>query len=164
MIQQTRFLPGVSLGGGKRMAHPNQKIPVEILLVEDSQDDADLMMEALREGMLPLTINWVEDGEEALAFLRRQGDHQNAARPDLVILDLRLPRMNGQEVLQAIRGDPELQLIPVVIMTSNDAAIPEVYDYHPNCCVTKPADQQEFIRAVKKIERFWLTVATRPPK
>ena len=138
--------------------------PIEILLVEDSSDDADLMKEALRQGTLPLRVSWVEDGEQALAFLHRREPFRDAPRPDLILLDLRLPRMNGQEVLEVIRADRKLRCIPVVIMTANDAAISELYDYHPNCCVAKPADQDEFRLAVRKIEFFWLTVAARVPK
>jgi CheY-like chemotaxis protein len=138
--------------------------PLEVLLVEDSRDDADLMMDALQEGTLSLRVSWVEDGEEAMAFLHREGTYRAAPRPDLILLDLRLPRKNGQEVLQEIRQDPHLRLIPVVIMTSNDAAISELYDHHPNCCVAKPADQEQFRLAVRKIEIFWLTVAARAPR
>jgi len=139
----------------------NYIVPISILLVEDSPDDADLMMDALREGHLGVRVDWVENGEQALAFLRRHDGYQQAPRPDLVLLDLRLPRMNGQEVLDEIKEDPKLRCIPVVIMTAHDAAIPQLYEHQPNCCVVKPADQDEFRLAVKQIERFWLTIAKR---
>jgi len=142
----------------------NPIMPISILLVEDSPDDAELMMDALREGNIGVRVDWVEDGEQALAYLRRHDSYQQATRPDLVLLDLRLPRKNGQEVLDEIKQDPELRCIPVVIMTSNDAAIPQLYEHQPNCCVVKPADQEEFRLTVKKIERFWLTIAGRVRK
>jgi len=137
--------------------------PVEILLVEDSRDDADLMVEALREGTLDPRISVVEDGEEAMLFLRRQGDHADAPAPDLVLLDLHLPRKNGHEVLAELKQDPLLRRIPVVILTAttNEGAIVSAYELHANCCVCKPADQDEFAEAVRRIERFWLTVARR---
>jgi CheY-like chemotaxis protein len=145
------------------MPSNNANVPIEILLVEDSPDDADLMQEALLAGNLSLRVSWVEDGEQAMDYLHRRGSYGAAPRPDLILLDLRLPRKNGQEVLEEIRQEPRLRLIPVVILTSNDAAIPALYDYHPNCCVAKPADQEQFRLVVQKIERFWLTVAARAP-
>jgi len=146
------------------MPSSKHTLPIEILLVEDSADDADLMKEALLEGTLPLRINWVEDGEQALKFLNQEGEYFGAPRPDLILLDLRLPRKNGQEVLEEIRRDLKLRCIPVVVLTANEAAIPHLYDFHPNCCVAKPANQEEFTLAVKKIEFFWLTVAARVPR
>jgi CheY-like chemotaxis protein len=146
------------------MPGPKANLPIEILLVEDSADDADLMKEALLEGTLPLRVNWVEDGERAMEFLKQEGEYRQAPRPDLILLDLRLPRKNGQEVLDEIRRDPKLRCIPVVVLTANDAAIPALYDYHPNCCVAKPADQEQFSLAVKKIEFFWFNIAARVPR
>lgn len=143
------------------MPQQNDNTPVEILLVEDSADDADLMMEALQEGELLPQVHWVEDGEQALAYLRREGGYARAVRPDLILLDLRLPKKNGREVLDEIKQDPELRRIPVVVMTGNEAAITEIYRHYPNCCVAKPADQDQFTRAVQKIEHFWFTVAAR---
>jgi len=136
---------------------------VDILLVEDSPDDADLMTEALLEGSLEVRVSRVEDGEEALCYLRREGAHADSARPDLVLLDLHLPRKNGHEVLAEIKEDPDLRRIPVVLMTSadNEKAFLTAYDLHVNCCVSKPVDQDEYARAVKKIEHFWLAVARR---
>jgi len=132
--------------------------PLEVLLVEDSDTDADLMIEALRDGNLAPRVQVVEDGEQALEYLRRQGGFANARRPDLILLDLFLPRMNGHEVLAAIRAHPEWKRIPVVVLTAsdNEQAFLKAYDLHANCCVCKPADQDEFALVVQKIERFWL--------
>jgi len=149
--------------GVYRMPGAHETIVVEILLVEDSPDDADLMVEALKEGTLRHQVTVVEDGEEALAYLHRQGSYATAPRPDLILLDLHLPRKNGFEVLAEIKEDLVLRRIPVVIMTSsdNEDALLRAYDLHANCCVTKPMDQEQFAAAVKKIEYFWLRVARR---
>jgi CheY-like chemotaxis protein len=138
--------------------------PIEILLVEDNVDEAELTMETLREGRVRNRIHWVEDGEEALAFLSRKGPHASAPRPDLVLLDLRLPRMSGQEVLLAIKEHPEWKRIPVVIMTASDDEkdILRAYDHHANCYVTKPIDLDKFMEAVRSIEDFWLTIVRLP--
>jgi len=137
--------------------------PVQVLLVEDSPDDADLMREALNEGSLEMQVSLVEDGEEALAFLRREGNYSTAPRPDLILLDLHLPRKDGFAVLEEIKQDPDLRRIPVVVMTSADReqAFIDAYNLHANCCVSKPVDQDAYALAVKKIEHFWLTVAQR---
>jgi CheY-like chemotaxis protein len=138
--------------------------PIDILLVEDSVDEAELTMQALGEGRVCNRVHWVEDGEEALAFLRRQGRHAAAPRPDLVLLDLRLPRMSGQEVLLEIKQHPQWKRIPVVIMTSSDDErdILSAYDRHANCYVTKPVDLDKFLEAVRSIEDFWLTLVRLP--
>jgi len=138
--------------------------PVEILMVEDSRDDAELMVAALREGRLSVSVRVLEDGEEAVAYLRRQGAHADAPRPDLILLDLHLPRKNGLEVLAEIKEDPALRLIPVVVLTSsdNEKVFLDAYDLHANCCVSKPADQEQFAAIVRRIELFWLTVSQRP--
>src|SRR3954469_11070718 len=109
--------------------------PIEILLVEDSVDEAELTMQVLQEGRIRNRVSWVEDGEEAIAFLRREGRHAGAARPDLILLDLRLPRMSGQEVLAEIKQHPHWKRIPVVIMTTSDDEkdILKAYDHHANC-------------------------------
>jgi len=145
------------------MPGTRQNTLVEILLVEDSPDDADLMVEALKEGKLPSRVTVVEDGEEALAYLRRQGDHAESPTPDLILLDLHLPRKNGYEVLTEVKEDGQLRRIPVVILTSTDSekALLHAYDLHANCCVCKPIDQAQFALVVKKIEFFWLHVARR---
>jgi two-component system, chemotaxis family, response regulator Rcp1 len=138
--------------------------PVEILLVEDSAGDAELMVEALGESDLPLRVTVIEDGEEAVQYLRRKGAHRAAPRPDLILLDLHLPRKNGHEVLADIKQDESLRLIPVVLLTSFDTeeAIREAYDRHVNCCVRKPSDLDQFALTVKKIETFWLQMARLP--
>jgi CheY-like chemotaxis protein len=147
------------------MPHPSNN-PVQILLVEDSPDDADLMKVALNEGALAVSIRHVEDGEEAVAFLRRANGYESCPVPDLILLDLHLPRKNGFEVLAVIKEDAELRRIPVVVLTGsdNDKAFLEAYNLHANCCVAKPVDQDDCSLAVKKIERFWLQVARRPPR
>jgi CheY-like chemotaxis protein len=145
------------------MPSPSDNTLVRILLVEDSPDDADLMVEALKEGVLDTRITVVEDGVEAVDYLRRQGTYAAAPRPDLILLDLHLPRKNGHEVLEEIKEDPDLRRIPVVVMTcsDNDRDILAAYDLQANCCVCKPADQEQFALAVKKIEHFWLNIARR---
>jgi len=138
--------------------------PIEILLVEDNTDEAQLTMDVLREGRIRNQIHWVEDGEEAMAFLRRQGRYADAPRPDLILLDLKLPRMGGQEVLAEIKQSPLWKRIPVVIMTSSDDEkdILTAYDRHANCYVTKPIDLDKFMEAVRSIEEFWMTVVRLP--
>jgi len=138
--------------------------PIEILLVEDNVEEAELTIEALQEGKVRNRIHWVENGEEAMAFLRRQGRHSAAPRPDLVLLDLRLPRMSGQEVLAEIKQHPNWKRIPVVIMTSSDLEtdILGAYDRHANCYVTKPVDLDKFMAAVRSIEDFWLNIVCLP--
>jgi chemotaxis family two-component system response regulator Rcp1 len=147
---------------GERMAARPTRHPVEILLVEDSAGDAELMVEALlSESDLAPRITVIEDGESAVRYLRRQGDYHAAPRPDLILLDLHLPRKNGHEVLADIKQDENLRLIPVILLTSFDTeeAIREAYDRHVNCCVRKPSDLDQFALAVKKIETFWLQMA-----
>jgi two-component system, chemotaxis family, response regulator Rcp1 len=138
--------------------------PIEILLVEDCRDEAELTMESFRDGKVRNRIHWVEDGEEAMAFLRRQGAHAAAPRPDLILLDLRLPRKSGHEVLAEVKQDPALKRIPVVIMTESDDEkdILRAYDRYANCYVTKPVDMDKFIEAVRSIEDFWLTIVHLP--
>jgi CheY-like chemotaxis protein len=138
--------------------------PIQILLVEDSVDEAQLTMDVLREGRIRNQVHWVEDGEEAMAFLRREGQFASAPRPDLVLLDLKLPRMSGQEVLAEIKQSPLFKRIPVVIMTSSDDEkdILGAYDRHANCYVTKPIDIDKFMEAVRGIEEFWLSIVHLP--
>jgi two-component system, chemotaxis family, response regulator Rcp1 len=145
-------------------AHTGSGKPIEVLLVEDSPDDACWTMEALREGKVRNRVTWVEDGVEALAYLRNEGEHATAHRPDLVLLDLNLPKKNGREVLKEIKKDPDLKRIPVVIMTMSDDQkdIDETYDLHANCYVTKPVDLNRFMGVVRQIEDFWLTVVKLP--
>jgi len=138
--------------------------PIEILLVEDSPDDAALTIDALRDGRVHNRISVVDDGVEAMAFLRRQGPHAQAPRPDLILLDLNLPRKSGREVLAEIKQDPELRRIPVVVMTSSDDEkdILAAYNLYVNCYITKPVDLSQFIQVVKTIEHFWFTVVRLP--
>ena len=145
--------------------NPNTPMrPVEILLVEDSPSDADLTVEALSDGKVLNNLHWVEDGVEALAFLRRQGKYNNAPRPDLILLDLNLPKKDGREVLAQIKVDPQLKLIPVVVLTTSaaDRDIFKTYELNANCYVTKPIDLDQFISVVKLIEMFWLAVVRLP--
>jgi CheY-like chemotaxis protein len=145
------------------MPAPGSSAPVELLLVEDSPDDADLMKEALDESDFRVRVNWVEDGEDALRYLRRLPPFGDAPRPDLVLLDLHLPRLSGHEVLAEIKEDEGLRRIPVIVLTSADSelAFLSAYELHANCCVRKPADLEQFAVTVKKIEHFWLRVASR---
>jgi len=138
--------------------------PIEILLVEDSFDEAELTMETLRQGRLRNRVNWVEDGEQAMAFLRREGRFAAVPRPDLILLDLHMPRMGGLEVLAEIKEHPDWKRIPVVIMTSSseEKDILSAYDRHANCYITKPIDIDKFIEVVRSIEDFWLSIVRLP--
>lgn len=143
------------------MPGANPLAPVEILLVEDSPDDPELMADALKEGSLACRITIVEDGEEAMDYLRRLGAYTESPSPHLILLDLHLPRKNGYEVLGEIKQDERLRRIPVVIMTSttNENAIVSAYELHANCCVNKPLNQEQFALTVQRIETFWLQTA-----
>lgn len=138
---------------------------IEILLVEDSPADVLIAREALNEAKLLNTIHVAEDGVEALEFLRRQGKFATAPRPDLILLDLNLPRKNGREVLAEIKGDPELKAIPVVVLTTSCAEedILRSYHLHANCYVVKPVEFNSFVKAVQSIRHFWFSVVTLPP-
>jgi len=140
-------------------------IPVEILLVEDNPGDVRLTLEALKDAKVWNHMSVVEDGIEAMEFLRRQGPHAGAPRPDLVLLDLNLPRKDGREVLEEVKADPDLKSIPVVILTTSQAEqdICRAYNLHANCYITKPVDLDQFITVVRTIEEFWLTVVKLPP-
>jgi CheY-like chemotaxis protein len=138
---------------------------IEILLVEDNPGDVRLTVEALKEGKVLNHLSVAMDGTEALAFLRREGPYANAPRPDLVLLDLNLPKKDGREVLAEIKQDADLKRIPVVILTTSKAEqdILKTYDLHANCFITKPVDLDQFITVVKSVEDFWLTVVRLPP-
>jgi chemotaxis family two-component system response regulator Rcp1 len=140
--------------------------PIEILLVEDNPGDVRLTIEALKEGKVANKINVAVDGIEALAFLRREGKYENAPKPDLILLDLNLPKKNGREVLAEIKMNTHLKCIPVVILTSSQAEkdIVTTYNLHANCYITKPVDFDQFINVVKSIESFWFSVVKLPPK
>jgi two-component system, chemotaxis family, response regulator Rcp1 len=139
---------------------------IEILLVEDSPADVLITQDALAEAHVLNTIHVVEDGEEALAFLRKQAPFANVRRPDLILLDLNLPRKSGREVLAEIKADAELQTIPVVVLTTSQAEedIWKAYHLHANCYVVKPLDFATFVQAVKSIRHFWLSVVALPPE
>ena len=138
--------------------------PVEILLVEDSPGDVRLTREALREGKIRNNLSVVPDGVEALAFLRREGRHAAAPRPDVILLDLNLPRKDGREVLAEIKAAERLRRIPEVILTTSadERDVRRAYELHANCYITKPVDFEQFIGVVRSIENFWLTVVTLP--
>ena len=138
--------------------------PVKILLVEDNPGDVLLTEEALREGKVHNDLYVAEDGMEAIAFLRREGKYADMPRPDVVLLDLNLPKMDGREVLAAIKADPNLKRIPVVILTTSsaDEDILKSYDLHANCYITKPVDLEQFIAVVKSVEDFWFTIVKLP--
>jgi chemotaxis family two-component system response regulator Rcp1 len=140
--------------------------PIEVLLVEDNPGDVRLTREALRDGKVHNNLSVAPDGVEALAFLRRQGKYADAPRPDVILLDLNLPKKDGREVLQEIKADPSLARIPVVILTSSEAErdIARAYELHANCYVTKPVDLDQFIHVVKSIEDFWFSIVKLPPE
>jgi CheY-like chemotaxis protein len=169
-MNYTTIHPGTAEGmAGNRpwneaMQSPHRGEPIEILLVEDSPDDAALTIDALRDGRVHNRISVVDDGVEAMAFLRRQGIHSQAPRPDLVLLDLNLPRKSGREVLAEIKQDPDLRRIPVVVMTSSDDEkdVLAAYNLYVNCYITKPVDLDQFISVVKTIEHFWFSVVKLP--
>jgi two-component system, chemotaxis family, response regulator Rcp1 len=138
---------------------------VDILLVEDNPGDVRLTREALSEGRVPNRLSVVGDGAEALAFLSQQGNHAQARRPDIILLDLNLPKKSGLEVLAAIKADPDLRRIPVVVLTTSQAEqdVIKSYDLHANCYITKPVDLEQFIQAMRQIDGFWLGVVKLPP-
>ena len=140
--------------------------PIEILLVEDNPGDIRLTREGLKEGRIFNNLSVVEDGVEAMAFLRREGKYADAPHPDLILLDLNLPKKDGREVLKEIKSDPKLRRIPVVILTTSRAEedIMGTYDQHANCYITKPVDFDQFVNVVKTIEDFWLTIVRLPPE
>jgi CheY-like chemotaxis protein len=137
---------------------------VDILLIEDNEGDARLAKEAMRDSKIRNTIHHVSDGEEAMAFLRMQGKYAKESRPDLILLDLNLPKKDGREVLAEIKGDESLRRIPVVILTVSSAEedILKSYNLHANCYITKPIDLDQFLKVVRSIEDFWLTIVKLP--
>ena len=139
--------------------------PIEILLVEDNPGDVRLTQEAFKEGKVRNNLYVVEDGIEALGFLKREGKYAGSNRPDLILLDLNLPRMDGRELLAEIKKLPDVKRIPVVILTTskNEADILQTYELHANCFITKPVDLDQFITIVQSIENFWMTVVILPP-
>lgn len=146
------------------MSVPDLVKPVEILLVEDNPGDVRLTVEALKEGKVLNRLTVVQNGVEALAFLRREGQYANATRPHLILLDLNLPKKDGREVLAEIKTDDRLKRIPVVILTTSQAEqdVLKSYSLHANCYITKPVDLDQFIAVVKSIEEFWLGIVMLP--
>jgi len=139
--------------------------PIEILLVEDNEGDARLAKEALSDAKVANNLAWVKDGVEALAYLRGKGEFKGTVRPDVILLDLNLPKKDGREVLAEVKQDPDLRRIPVVILTVSEAQedIVKTYDLHANCYIRKPIDLDQFIKVVRAIESFWLTIVKLPP-
>ena len=139
--------------------------PIRILLVEDNPGDVRLTIEALKDGKVENPLETVKDGVEALAYLRQEGPYAGKQLPELILLDLNLPRMDGREVLAAIKSDPKLMNIPVVVLTTSEAEqdIVRSYNLHANCFITKPVNFEQFSAVVKAIDNFWLSVVTLPP-
>ena len=146
------------------MNEQERTTPVEILLVEDNPGDVRLTQEALKESKVTNNLSVAEDGVEALAFLKREGKYADAPRPDLLLLDLNLPKKDGRELLEEIKADDTLRRIPVVVLTTSKAEedILRMYNQHANCYITKPIDFDQFIEVVKSIEDFWLTIVKLP--
>jgi two-component system, chemotaxis family, response regulator Rcp1 len=138
---------------------------IEILLVEDNPGDARLAQEAIREAQVDNHLNWVMDGVEALTFLRKEGNHKQAPRPDLILLDLNLPRKDGREVLAEIKQDQRLKRIPVIVLTTSESEddISRAYRLKANCYISKPPQLDQLIHIIKGIEEFWFRVALLPP-
>jgi chemotaxis family two-component system response regulator Rcp1 len=138
--------------------------PVQVLLVEDSPEDVLLTREALKDAEVKSELHVVDDGEKAMAFVRREGPYADAPRPDLVLLDLNLPRKDGREVLAEIKSDPDLHVIPVVVLTTSvsERDVTEAYDHRVNAYVRKPVDLDRFVEVVRSIDDFWFGVVTLP--
>lgn len=137
---------------------------IEILLIEDNPGDVRLTREALKDSKIHNNLSVVEDGVEAMAFLRREGKYSESPRPDIILLDLNLPRKDGREVLEEIKNDETLKRIPVVVLTTSDDEqdILATYDLHANCYITKPVDLTRFVTIVKNIENFWFSIVKLP--
>jgi CheY-like chemotaxis protein len=140
--------------------------PIRILLVEDNPADVRLTRENLKDSKIRNNLYVVSDGADAMAFLRREGKFGNAARPDLILLDLNLPKKDGREVLTEIKSDDKLKAIPVVVLTISKAEedVLRTYNLHANCYITKPIDLEQFAKVVKSIEDFWLSIVRLPPE
>ncbi len=138
--------------------------PVEVLLIEDNPGDVRLTKEAFREGKVINNLHVAVDGEEAMQFVRREGKFQDVPRPDLILLDLNLPKKDGREVLEEIKSDDDLKCIPVVILTTSrsEEDIIRTYNSHANCYITKPVDLNQFLNVVESIEDFWVTMVKLP--
>jgi CheY-like chemotaxis protein len=140
--------------------------PIQVLLVEDNPGDAHLTRIALQDGKMQIQLSIVEDGVEAMAFLRRQGKYAHAPHPDLILLDLNLPKKDGREVLAEIKADESIRRIPIVVLTTSQAEedILQAYDLRANCYITKPVGFDQFVRIVQSIEDFWFTIVKLPPE
>ena len=140
--------------------------PVEILLVEDNPGDVRLTQEALKDGDIPHHLHVVNDGEEAMSYLHRQWPFDSVPRPDLILLDLNLPKKDGRQVLEDVKTDPELRQIPIVVLTTSraDYDIASAYDLQANCYIQKPVDLNQFWTIVRWIEKFWLSTAALPSR
>jgi CheY-like chemotaxis protein len=145
-------------------SNENNNQAIEILLVEDNPGDVRLIIEAMREAKLENRFHIVEDGVEAMQFLRREGRFGDAPRPDLILLDLNLPKKDGRAVLAEVKADPVLKRIPVVVLTTSRAEedVLRAYDLHANCYITKPVDMEQFMKVVAQIDDFWVRVVTLP--
>lgn len=139
--------------------------PIDILLVEDNPGDADLAKEALESSKVRNRLYTVDDGVKAMEFLRKEGVYEGVPKPDLILLDLNLPRMDGRQVLAEVKKDQALRMIPIVILTTSSAEedILRSYNLHANCYITKPIDLEQFMKVVRTIEDFWLTIVRLPP-
>jgi chemotaxis family two-component system response regulator Rcp1 len=139
--------------------------PIEILLAEDNPGDVRLTQQALKDSKMRNNLNVVSDGEEAIAFLRREPPYEDAPRPGLFLLDLNMPKKDGKEVLEEIKADPALRTIPTVVLTTSkaDQDVLKAYELHANAYITKPVDFEQFIEVVKTIREFWLTIVRLPP-
>jgi CheY-like chemotaxis protein len=146
------------------MNFESQPIPIDILLVEDNAGDVRLTQEVLKNSKVRNNLIIASNGQEALTCLRKQGKYASTARPDLILLDLNLPVMDGREVLERIKADPDFKRIPVVILTTSKAEedILKTYNLHANCYVTKPVDLEQFVNVVKSLEDFWLAIVKLP--
>ena len=147
------------------MTREDERRPAQILVVEDDPGELRLLLEALRSGPATKNISVAKDGEEALAFLRQEGRHAGSPRPDLVIMPMSMPRGDGRQVIAAIKSDPRLRRIPIVVLTSSQSEqdVDQAYELHANCYVVKPVEMDRFFSVVRAIEDFWLCVSVPPP-
>ncbi|ELY93548.1 response regulator receiver protein [Natrialba chahannaoensis JCM 10990] len=145
---------------------PSTPTTAQILLVEDNPGDVRLTKEAFKQGRIENDLHVVSDGTEALEFLHQRNDYEDVPRPDLILLDLNLPRTDGEEVLEELKGDSELRSIPVIVLTSSRAEedVAKSYELHANAYLTKPVDPDEFIETVRAFEKFWFSVVRLPPE
>ena len=155
-----------NLNAKKLMTSTHVDGPVQILLVEDNAADALLTKEALNSSEPPLELTWVQDGVEAVNYLKREGQFATARRPDIILLDLNMPRKDGRQLLAELKADPALRRIPVVVLTTSVAEedIAKAYDLQANCYMTKPIDMEQFIEAMKSFKDFWLQAVELPPR